>query len=390
MTEATPVQQRKPLTSAQGVTIQPVQTGKQLAQFIDFPHDLYKNDPLYVPELHIAQRDLLTPGKHPFHKHSTLQLFLAWRDNRIVGRIAAILNNNHNEFNKTNDGFFGFFDSINDAGVAAALFQAAESWLKEKGTQTMIGPVNFSTNETCGLLVNGFDTPPVAMMPYNKPYYEDLIAQQGLQKKVDLYAYKITDEAVNDKALKLMNLLKQRLTQRGITIRNINMKDFKQEAERIRAVYNAAWDKNMGFVPMTREEFDYTAKDLKMIADPDFIQLAELNGKLIGISICIPDINQVLIKIKRGRLFPTGLIKLLTGRKKINVLRVMVLGVLEEYRKLGIEACFYGSIMEKGFEKGMKWAEASWVLEGNEMMNRAVEHINGKVYKTYRIYEKAI
>jgi hypothetical protein len=367
-----------------------VQTGKQLAQFIDFPHDLYKDDPLYVPELHIAQRDLLTPGKHPFHKHSTLQLFLAWRDNRIVGRIAAILNNNHNEFNKTNDGFFGFFDSINDAGVAAALFQAAESWLKEKGTQTMIGPVNFSTNETCGLLVNGFDSPPVAMMPYNKPYYEDLIAQQGLQKKVDLYAYKITDEAVNDKALKLMNLLKQRLTQRGITIRNINMKDFKQEAERIRAVYNAAWDKNMGFVPMTREEFDYTAKDLKMIADPDFIQLAELNGKLIGISICIPDINQILIKIKRGRLFPTGLIKLLTGRKKINVLRVMVLGVLEEYRKLGIEACFYGSIMEKGFEKGMKWAEASWVLEGNEMMNRAVEHINGKVYKTYRIYEKAI
>lgn len=388
--EASPVQ-RKALTPEQMVEVKPVQTSKEKGQFIDFPHDLYQDDPCYVPELFIAQRDLLTPGKHPFHNHSTLQLFLAWRNGKIVGRIAAIQNNSHNEFNNTQDGFFGFFDCINDPAVAEALFATAEAWLKQKGLKTMIGPVNFSTNETCGLLVEGFDVPPVAMMPYNKPYYIDLIKQAGLEKKVDLYAHKIVSETVNDKPRKMMELLRKRLEQRNITIRKINMKKFREDAEKIREVYNAAWDKNLGFVPMTPDEFDYSAKDLKLVVDPDFVLLAEHEGKIVGITICVPDINQVLIGIKKGRLLPTGIFKLLFGRKKINALRIMVLGVLEDYRKMGIEAVFYGTVMENGLKKGMKWAEASWVLETNEMMNKGIENsINGKVYKTYRIYEKAI
>jgi GNAT superfamily N-acetyltransferase len=390
MMEATPVQ-RKPLTPEEMVEIKPVQSRKELGQFIDFPHDLYKDDPCYVPELFIAQRDLLTPGKHPFHDHNTIQLFLAWRNGKIVGRIAAIQNNSHNEFNNAQDGFFGFFDSINDHAVAGALFRTVEEWLKQKGAKTIIGPVNFSTNETCGLLIEGFDTPPVAMMPYNKPYYIDLIAHAGLEKKVDLFAHKIVAETVSDKPRKMMELLRKRLEQRNITIRRINMKKFKEDADKIREVYNAAWDKNLGFVPMTREEFDYTAKDLKMIVDPDFILLAEHEGKVIGITICIPDINQVLIKVKRGRLLPTGIFKLLFGRKKIKSLRIIILGVLEDYRKLGIEAVFYGTVMEKGLKKGMTWGEAGWVLETNEMMNKGIENsINGRVYKKYRIYEKAI
>jgi GNAT superfamily N-acetyltransferase len=391
MMEATPVQQRKPLTPSEMVEIKPVQSRKELGKFIDFPHDLYKDDPCYVPELFIAQRDLLTPGKHPFHNHSSLQLFLAWRNGKIVGRIAAIENNSHNEFNQAQDGFFGFFDSINDQAVADALFSTAEAWLKQKGATTMIGPVNFSTNETCALLVEGFDTPPMAMMTYNKPYYLDLIMQAGFAKKVDTFAHKIVSETVNEKPRKMLELLRKRLEQRNITIRKINMKKFREDADKIREVYNAAWDKNLGFVPMTREEFDYSAKDLKMIVDPDFVLLAEHEGKVIGITICIPDINQILINVKRGRLFPTGIFKLLFGRKKINALRIMVLGVLEEYRKLGIEAVFYGTIMENGLKKGMKWGEASWVLETNEMMNKGIENsVNGKVYKKYRIFEKAI
>lgn len=389
--EATPVQQRKPLTPEEMVEVKPVQSGKEMGQFIDFPHDLYKDDPCYVPELFIAQRDLFTPGKHPFHTHSSLQLFLAWRKGKIVGRIAAIQNNSHNSFNNTQDGFFGFFDSINDQVVADALFSTAEAWLKQKGANTMIGPVNFSTNETCALLIEGFDTPPMAMMTYNKPYYLDLITQGGFAKKVDTFAHKITSDTVNEKPRKMMELLRKRLEQRNITIRKISMKKFKEDADKIREVYNAAWDKNLGFVPMTNEEFDYTAKDLKMIVDPDFVLLAEHEGKVIGITICVPDINQILINVKRGRLLPTGIFKLLFGKKKINALRIMVLGVLEEYRKLGIEAVFYGTVMENGLKKGMKWAEASWVLETNEMMNKGIENsVNGKVYKKYRIFEKAI
>lgn len=366
----------------------PVTSRRQLKQFIDFPHDLYRDDANYVPELFIAQKDLLTT--HPFHKHSSLQCFLALEGDRVVGRIAAILNNNHNEFNKSNDGFFGFFDCIDDAETSALLFAEAAAWLKAKGTATIIGPVNFSTNETCGMLLEGFDRPPVAMMTYNKPYYLRLMEQNGFGKKTDLLAYEITDSDYSDRSAKMVELLEERLKQRHITIRKANMKDFANEVAAIHSVYNAAWDKNLGFVPMTDAEFKYMAKDLKLVIDPDFVLVAEHEGKMIGFALCIPDINQVLIKVKRGRLFPTGIFKLLTQRKKINGVRVIALGVLDGYRKMGIEGVFYGRIIRTCLQKGIRNAEASWILEDNDMMNRAIEHIKGKVYKKYRIYEKTI
>lgn len=366
-------------------------SGKDLKTFIDFPHDLYQDDPYYVPELFMAQRDLLSPGKHPFYKHGEAQLFLAYKNDKLAGRVAGIMNGNHNSFNKTNDGFFGFFDSIDDQEVANALLKAAEDWVRAKGAAMFIGPVNPSTNEPCALLIEGYDSSPMIMMPYNKPYYRTLLENYGLTKQIDLVAYALYDTDLGDKPVRLQEALSARLAAKGITIRPFDLKhNFKRELEQFGKVYNAAWDKNMGFVPMTPEEFNFMGKDMKMIADTDFCLAAEHNGEVVGIALCLPDINQVLKTVKRGRLFPTGVFKLLFGRKKINALRILALGVLEPYRKLGIEACFYATIMKNGRKKGFKMAEASWMLETNDMMNRAIEHMHGKQYKTYRLFEKKL
>ncbi len=371
--------------------IEAVKSAAELAAFIDFGHELYKGNSNYVPELFIAQRDLLSPGKHPFHEHSVIQCFIAYDDKKIIGRIAAILNNNHNSFNKANDGFFGFFDCINDEETASMLFAAAATWLKEKGVAgSLIGPVNLSTNETCALLIEGFDSPPVAMMTYNEPYYKDLLEKYGFQKKTDLIAYHFSTEERDERRLKTVDMIKERLERRGIIFRPINLKKFKEETDQIRAIYNSAWDKNLGFVPMTENEFKYLAKDLKMILDKDFCVVAEHNGKMVGFSLAIPDVNQILRRIKKGRLFPTGIFKLLFQRKSIKKIRIITLGVIEGYRKMGIETVFYADIIKKVLEKGITSAEASWVLEDNFLMNKAIKEINGKPYKKYRIFEKSI
>jgi len=372
------------------IDIIPVETKKQRAEFIDFPHDLYLGDPNYVPELFVGQDDLLNSAKHPFYLHSSAQPFLAYKDGKIVGRIAAIWNTHHNSFNNVNEGQFGFFDCINDQEIANALFKTAEDWVKAKGGEQLVGPINLSTNESCGLLIEGFEYPPVAMMTYNYPYYIDLINNYGFAKRVDLRAYDIKTEAANLRSVRLLEKLEERLKRSGIVLRLIDLKNFKIEAEKIKKVYNKAWDKNLGFVPMTDEEFAWIAKDLKMIADPDFCIIAEKDNEIVGFSVGIPNINEILIKIKRGRLLPTGIFKLLFGKKKVKSLRVMMLGVLEDYRKMGIEACLYGRIIKNAGIRGIKGAECSWMLDHNYMMNHAIEQINGELYKKYRIYEKTI
>jgi len=371
------------------IKIIPVSSKKELTDFIDFPHDLYKDDANYVPELFIGQRDLLT--KHPFHKHNSLQSFLAYEGTKIVGRIAAILNNSHNEFNKRNDGFFGFFDCINDDAVATALFNTAANWLKEKGvTQNIIGPVNFSTNEPCGLLVQGFDSPPVLMQTYNKPYYINLVEKQGFTKQVDLIAWNWEGQNYDDKSVRLLATLQERLKRNNIIIRNVSLKDFKNETVKLREVYNAAWDQNTGFVPMNDDEFNYLAKDLKLILDPDFCLIAEQEGKIVGFGLALPDYNQIFKTIKRGRLLPTGLFKLLFNKKKITRIRIYALGVIDGYRKMGIEACLYGTIIKEYKRKGYLSAEAGWTLENNVLINNAIAAIKGDPYKKYRLYEREI
>lgn len=372
------------------VHINKVSSSKELKDFIDFPHDLYKNDHNYVPELFVAQRDLLNSKKHPFFKHSKLDLFLAKKGNAVVGRIAAIRNNNHINYTESKDGFFGFFDVIEDYEVAEKLLDTASEWVKAEGLKSIIGPTNFSTNETCGLLINGFDSPPVVMMTYNKDYYPEYVEKYGFRKKMDLIAYNLVGEELSQRTVELMNKMEERLISKGITIRTANMKDFKNEVEKIKQVYNTAWEKNWGFVPMTDDEFNFMAKDMKIILDPDFCYIAEHNGKPVGFSLSIPDMNQVFIKIKKGRLLPTGIFKLLLNKNKINKIRIITLGVIEGYRKMGIESCFYARNIITTKKKNITTAEASWILETNEMMNKAMININATPYKKYRMYELAI
>jgi hypothetical protein len=371
------------------ITVEKIEGGKKLTQFIDFPHDLYKDDPNYVPELYMAQKDLLSK-KHPFFEHSKLDLFLAYKDGKIAGRIAAIRNNNHINFTGRKEGFFGFFESIEDYAVAEKLFDTACEWVKKEGLTNIVGPTNYSTNETCGWLINAFDQPPVLSMTYNKKYFLDYATRYGMKKHVDLYAWLITDQSVSEKSLKVAEAFENRLKSKGITIRTINMKDFKTEVDNSQKVYNLAWEKNMGFVPMTEKEFRHLCFSMKQIMDPALCYVAEHGGKMVGFCYSLPDFNQILIDVKRGRLFPTGIFKLLFGKKKINRIRTAVLGVVEGYRKLGIEAIFYARTIKYCKSHGMRAAEASWILENNEMMNQAAKNMNGNLYKTYRLYEKAL
>lgn len=372
------------------VKLERVQSKNQLTQFIDFRHDLFEEDPNYVPELFIAQRDMLTKGKHPSHQHIEFELFLAYLDNKIVGRIAAIYNKNHNEFVGANEGFFGFFDCIDNYAVAETLLNAATDYLSNKNAQRMVGPVDFSTNDPAGLLVEGFDRPPVVMMTYAKPYYRQFLERYGFYKQMDLLAYWFDVDTVPERVVALARNIEDRLNRSGIRIRTINLKQFKKEVQSLKEVYNSAWDKNWGFVPMTDDEFEYIAKDMKLIMDKDLVFVAEKEGKIIGFTLTVPDINQALQKVKRGRLLPTGLFKLLYHKRKIKHLRIITLGVLEEYRTLGIEVCFYVKIFQTAIRKGYVGAEASWILENNKMMNRGLQNINSKVYKKYRLFEKPL
>ncbi|MCV9387711.1 hypothetical protein [Reichenbachiella ulvae] len=372
------------------LTIKKVSNKSDLKRFIDFPHDLYANDDNYVPELFLAQKDMMDKKKYPFFNHSEADFFIALKGEEVVGRIAAIKNNNYIEYTGENSGSFGFFDVIEDYEVAKALLDKAAEWVASKGVEQFTGPYNYSTNETCGVLVDGYDHPPTVMMTYNKPYYSEFLEKYGFEKDMDILSYKIMTADLPDKLVRMSDLLKSRLETKGVTIRKARMNDFNGEIDRVFKIYNKAWEKNWGFVPMLEEEFKHTAKDLKMILDPDFLLIAEANGEPIGFSLSLPDFNMVLKRLKRGRLLPFGIFKLLYYKRKINRVRVITLGIVEEYRKLGIDAYFYYKSFEESQRKNHEYGEASWVLESNEMMNNALKKINGKVYKRHRLFKKAI
>ena len=372
------------------IEVKKVQDKKDLKRFIDFPHDLYMHDENYVPELFMTQKDLLDKKNHPFFKHSEADFFLAYKDKKLVGRIAAIKNNNYLEYTGDQAGKFGFFEVIEDYEVAEALLNAVVEWQKEKGLNKLTGPENYSTNETCGTLVEGFDSSPTIMMPYNKAYYKEYLEKYGFEKDMDLLSYIIYTKDVPDKLIRLSTKILERLNSKGITIRKINLKKFSEEIDKLIHVYNAAWEKNWGFVPMTVDEFRHAAKDMKQIVDPDFVLIAEHNGEPIGFSLSIPDMNVPFKHVKRGRLLPFGLFKLLYYKRKINRVRVVTLGLVEGYRKLGIDAYFYMKAFEEAKRKGLLYGEASWILENNELMNKAIQNINGEVYKKHRLFKIAI
>ncbi|MBC7886149.1 MAG: GNAT family N-acetyltransferase [Saprospiraceae bacterium] len=372
------------------IKIQEVTFKDGISDFINFPHDLYKNDPFYVPEIFIGQKDMMNPEKYPFHKYGKVKYFLAKKNDNIVGRIAAIHNTNYNRHHKSNVGFFGFFDFIEDQEVCHALLDKAMAYAKENGHEYLMGPTNFTTNETAGTLVEGFDDPPKIMMTYNKPYYGGLIESYGLKKEMDLFAFMINALQASEKSLRIADAVENRLKGKGITIRNVNLKDINNEAKRIQKIYNDAWEENWGFVPFTDDEFEYLKNDLKMLLDPNFAYIAEKEGKAIGFGLTLPNINEVLIKNKRGKLFPFGIFRLLFGKNKTKFVRIMALGVLEEYRKMGIETIFFAKNIQEARRRGITGGEASWILESNTAMVAAAEHLNGEKYKTYRLYKKKI
>jgi GNAT superfamily N-acetyltransferase len=363
---------------------------KGISDFINFPHDLYQDDKYYVPEIFIGQKDMLEPKKYPFHKYGEAKYFLAKKDGKIVGRIAAINNRNYNKHHKSQVGFFGFFDFIEDQEVCNALLDKAASFAQQNSYEYLMGPTNFTTNETAGTLVDGFDDSPKIMMTYNKEYYGQLIENYGLSKEMDLYAYLIPAKEASEKSLRIATALEERLKKRGITIRNLRLKDINNEAKKIQKIYNDAWEENWGFVPFTDEEFDYLKNDLKMVLDEKFAYVAEKDGEAIGFSLTVPNINEILIKNRRGKLFPFGIFRLLFGKSKTKYVRILALGVVEEYRKLGIEAIFFAKNIQEARRRNIIAGEASWVLESNTSMVAAAENLNGKKYKTYRLYKKRI
>ena len=372
------------------IKVEEVSSEKMLKAFINFPHDLYEGDPNYVPEIFMGQRDMMNPKKYPFHKYGTAKYFLAYKDGKIVGRVAAINNPNYNTHFNTKVGFWGFMDMTNDQDVCNALVAEVVKYAKSHGHTSIMGPTNFTTNETAGVLVEGFDDPPKIMMTYNKPYYKTLLENFGLKKEMDLYAYMIYTSKVSEKSIQLADAIEKRLATKGITIRNISIKDLNQETERVKNIYNSAWEENWGFVPFTDAEFEYLKNDLKLILDPNFGFIAEKDGEPIGFNLTLPNINEILQKNKRGKLFPFGIFRLLLGKSKTKTVRILAMGVKEEFRKLGIEAVFFAKNILEAKRKNLIGGEASWVLENNESMRKSAEHLNGEKYKTYRLYKMTL
>lgn len=365
-----------------------MKNGRALRQFIRLPWKLYRRDPYWVPPLIADMKKLLDRSKHPFFRHSSADFFLAWRDGELVGRIAAILNNNHNRFHNERTAFFGFFESVNDKDVASALLDRAAQWARDLKMDELRGPMNYSTNETLGILVEGFDTPPCIMMSHNPGYYSELMESAGFEKAMDLYAWwLLTESGLNPKIIRVGEKV---LKDQGIRIRTIDVKRFWEEVEVIKRIYNDAWSANWGFVPMTDAEFNHLAKDLKTVLDPRVVLIAEKDGEPVAFSLTLPDFNQALKKVN-GRLFPLGLPLLLYHARHIRQVRVLALGIAKKVQNWsGLGAALYYESFRRGVEAGYRSCEFSWTLESNDLINRSMRLFGARIYKRYRIYRKTL
>ncbi|RKY50701.1 MAG: GNAT family N-acetyltransferase [Candidatus Neomarinimicrobiota bacterium] len=372
----------------QGITIVPVKTKRQLRKFIMFPWKIYKKDPNWVPPVISEQKKFFNKKKNPYFRHSEAQLFLAYRMRQVIGRISAHTNTRHNQFHHDRTGFIGFFECINSLRGAAALFNAAELWLKEKGCDRIWGPENFSVNHNVGLLIQGFNKPPVFEMTYNPKYYIRLFEGSGFTKIQDLYAWKANLEEKPPKKIQDVALLAR--TMPGLVVRKIDTRHVQKEAEKIISIYNQAWDKNWGAVPLTPEEAKKTIHDLLKIANPDYLWIAEINGQAVGTAICLPNVNEQLIHLNGRLLSPRTIRMMIRHKNKFESYRVFIMGVLEEFRHFGIDSLMYHMLYEQALKDGVKWAEMSWILESNTVMNHIIASLGAERYKTYRIYERKI
>lgn len=368
--------------------VKEVETKAELKQFINLPWVIYEQYHYWVPPLKIAIHDILNP-KHPFYETAKIKHFIAIKDRLVVGRCSAVIPYHYNQFHQSNVGFFGFFESSKNPKVAHLLLKKVEDYLKAEGLDSVLGPFNPSTNYEAGLLVEGFDDPPQIMMTYNPKYYQTYIEENGYQKAKDLQAIKIDSKTTFSDTIKK---IAQRAEKRNkITYRFLDKKQFEKEVETMLLIYNDAWEKNWGFVPMSEKEFKHTAKDLKMIVDERLVLFAEVAGEPAGFVVGLPDLNQVFKKIPNGSLFPFGIFKLLNYKKTVNRMRVPTLGVRRKFHNLGLGPLLYQKIQESNNSIGKyQEVEASWILEDNQSMQKGLKHMNGKVYKNYRIYQKEL
>jgi len=367
-----------------GVEVAAIDGKQALKEFIRFPYSVYRGDAKWVPPLEIAMKELLDREKHPFYLNAQAEFYLARQNGRVVGRIAAIVDRAHNQFHEESAGFFGFFECVDDLAVAEALLARARQWCLDRGAKFLRGPVNPSLNYECGMLVDGFDSSPMVMMTYNPRYYPTLMEKVGLKKAKDLFAYISHADRIDMK--KIGRVAHRVLATNGVKVRPINMKDFQGDVERVWDVYGKAWQRNWGFVPMSREEFFAMGKEMKQILKPELVLIGEVGDRVVGFALALPDVN-VALKPANGKLLPTGLLKILYYQRLIKSVRVLALGVVEEFRPSGLAAAFYATLVRNARQLGYGDCEMSWILEDNTLMNRSLEVMGARRYKTYRIYE---
>ncbi len=375
--------------------VKPVAGKRDLMRFIKLPWRLYRNEPNWVPPLISDRKRVLDRSKNPFFEHAEAEYFLAWRDGEPVGRVSAHIDRNFNEFQGNDWGLFGFFECEDDQEAADALLDSAESWLAARGRDRIVGPMDFTTNDECGLLVEGHEHAPLVLESWHHPYYQRLIESHGgLEKAMDLYMWKLQLDRVDESGgfhPMIVAAAEKVEQEHGVTIRHMNKRELKREIDLFLEVYNAAWEKNWGFVPLSDEEVRRYAKDLKPILDENWTWIAERDGEVLGAALSLPDINQCL-KYMNGRLFPIGWAKFLWHKRKIDKVRVLALGVKPEHQHLGIAANFYIAHLDgaRNDRDHMVSGDMGWILETNEPMNRAMEGMGGEIDKRYRIYGKPL
>jgi hypothetical protein len=372
------------------VRVAAVASRRDLRGFIELPWRLYHGDPYWVPPLRSQVRSLLS-RRHPFYADGAAdrELFLAYRGKRVVGRIAAIENRAHNAFHSDRWGFFGFFECEDDPAAAAALVDAAAVWLADRGLEAVLGPVSPSTNYECGLLIQGFDSPPTVMMPYNPRRYGDLLEGAGLTKAKDLYAFQ---SPVHPRSLARLERLAERSRDRepAMQTRAVELRHFAAELESIREIYNRAWERNWGFVPASEAEFEWLAREIRPLVDAPLLRLAFIGDDPAGFLLALPDVNPALAVLNGSMLNPYRLLRAtLLGRRRVG-LRLLTLGVKEQYRMRGIEGVLFFEGLQASLDRGYRWCEYSWILEDNELAKRTVRLMDAELSKVYRIYSRPI
>ena len=375
------------------VTIRPVRSRRQLKGFVKVPFHLHRDQPQWVPPLVFERMQFLDQRRNPYFEHAEVELFIAERDGEPAGRISAQVDHRWDEFQGGSDAMFGFFESAEDPEVARALLDAAGEWAAAKGRDRILGPMDFTTNDEIGILIEGFEKRPMILEPWHPPFYRELIEAEGFEKTIDLLMWELNfgdlkegerfDPSIHAAAEKA-------LKDEGIVIRKMRKRDMAAEVRRFTDVYNEAWGDNWGFVPITDAEVEFQAKNLKQVIDESWTYMAEKDGEVVGAALTLPDINQVMARLN-GRLLPLGWLRFLRGKRNIDRLRVFALGVKHDYRHTGVAAGLYLKHLETAAEPGaIQGGEMGWILETNEPMNRAMEGMGGRIVKRYRLYERAL